>query len=102
MLHGGGQERGARAGTESTLLIAGLGAAAEAARRDLGEVSAHMREARDELQHALLAAFAAAAVAAKSGGSDARSVRVNGPAGAARRLPNTLSVSVQVGGAPFV
>lgn len=97
LLHGGGQERGARAGTESTLLIAGLGAAAEAARRDLAEVSAHMRATRDELQSALLSGFAAAAVSAnKSGGSgSARGVRVNGPADAARRLPNTLSISVQ-------
>lgn len=34
-LHGGGQERGVRAGTENVAGIAGFGAAADAARRDL-------------------------------------------------------------------
>ena len=40
-LHGGGQERGRRAGTENLSGIAGFGAAAEAARRDLPSVPAH-------------------------------------------------------------
>ncbi len=35
VLHGGGQERGVRAGTENVAGIAGFGAAAQAARRDL-------------------------------------------------------------------
>jgi cysteine desulfurase len=39
-LHGGGQERNLRAGTENLSGIAGFGAAAEAARRDLASVSA--------------------------------------------------------------
>jgi cysteine desulfurase len=38
-LHGGGQERGLRAGTENLIGIAGFGAAAEAARRDLPSAS---------------------------------------------------------------
>ena len=39
-LHGGGQERGRRAGTENLSGIAGFGAAAEAARRDLAHARA--------------------------------------------------------------
>jgi cysteine desulfurase len=40
-LHGGGQERGRRAGTENLSGIAGFGAAAEAALRDLPRVPIH-------------------------------------------------------------
>ena len=40
-LHGGGQERGRRAGTENVAGIAGFGAAASAAERDLGAIAAH-------------------------------------------------------------
>jgi cysteine desulfurase len=40
-LHGGGQERGRRGGTENLSGIAGFGAAAEAALRDLPSVTAH-------------------------------------------------------------
>ena len=38
-LHGGGQERGFRAGTENVAGLAGFGAAADAARRDLASAS---------------------------------------------------------------
>jgi cysteine desulfurase len=93
LLHGGGQERGARAGTESTLLIAGLGAAAEAAARDLPAVATHMRATRDALQIALLSAFKGTAEGGHGGAGGTR-VRVNGPADGRRRLPNTLSISV--------
>jgi cysteine desulfurase len=40
-LHGGGQERSMRAGTENVSGIAGFGAAAEASLRDLAHVEAH-------------------------------------------------------------
>lgn len=82
LLHGGGQERSARAGTESVLLIAGLGAAAAVVTAELPALSAHMASARDALQARLAAAFGAAAC-------------VHGPARAGARLPNTLSISVR-------
>jgi cysteine desulfurase len=41
-LHGGGQERGRRAGTENLAGIAGFGAAAQAALRDLSELGAQV------------------------------------------------------------
>lgn len=73
-----------RAGTESVLLISGLGAAAEVACRDLEATSAHMRSTRDDLQNLLLEAFS----------RSKRGVRINGPADEKRRLPNTLSISI--------
>ncbi len=48
-LHGGGQERGRRAGTENLSGIAGFGAAAEAAQRDLAneQIQASWRDAAE-------------------------------------------------------
>jgi cysteine desulfurase len=50
LITGGGQERGARAGTENVAGIAGFGAAAEAAGRALAEESQRMRVLRDRLE----------------------------------------------------
>jgi cysteine desulfurase len=50
LIKGGGQERGARGGTESVAGIAGFGAAAEAAARDLVREAAHMAALRDRLE----------------------------------------------------
>ncbi len=47
---GGGQERGLRAGTESVAAIAGMAAAAEAAKARLAEETATLSEWRDELE----------------------------------------------------
>jgi len=53
-LRGGGQEMGRRAGTENLIGIAGFGAAAEAAARDLAAgVWDEVREVRDVLKNAL-------------------------------------------------
>jgi len=76
-MHGAGHESGRRAGTENVIGIAGLGAACEAARRDLDRNGERMRKARDRLQAGLQRAV--------------EGVRVNGHP--EQRLPNTLSVS---------
>jgi cysteine desulfurase len=73
-LHGGGQERGRRAGTENVAGLAGFGAAAEVALRDL-EAAAAQAEWRDAAEAALVAAGAAAL------------------GGQAPRLPNTLCIA---------
>ncbi len=83
-LVGGGQERGRRAGTENVLLVAALGAAAEVAARELEEgAGARLARLRDRLAAALEAALPPG------------SLELNGPADAARRLPNTLNVSLR-------
>src|SRR4051812_34164777 len=56
LLRGGGQERGLRAGTENVAAIAGFGAAAEAAHRDLLCDAACTTVLRDRLEAGLKAA----------------------------------------------
>jgi cysteine desulfurase len=51
MLIGGGQERGRRAGTESVAMLAGLGAAAEAARRRLATPAVRLVAGSDTTDH---------------------------------------------------
>lgn len=77
ILHGAGQERGLRPGTENVMEIVGLGMAAAVAVKELPEEMPRMQALRDRLQDRLLAAFPEA--------------RVNGHF--YRRLPNTLSLS---------
>jgi cysteine desulfurase len=55
LIKGGGQERGARAGTENVAAIAGFGAAAAAARAGLEHERAHMGALRDKLEVGLKA-----------------------------------------------
>ncbi len=62
VIKGGGQERGARAGTENVPGIVGFGAAASAARRALSEESARMAALRDRLEAGLKARMPAAIV----------------------------------------
>ena len=50
VIKGGGQERGARAGTENVAGIAGFGAAAEAARNALAADALHMAALRDRIE----------------------------------------------------
>ncbi len=52
-IKGGGQERGARAGTENVAGIAGFGAAAAAARETMAEDGRRMRMLRDRLESGL-------------------------------------------------
>jgi cysteine desulfurase len=98
LMHGAGHEGGARAGTENTLLAAGLGAACAVARRELAASATHLAAMRDRLQatFAARAAEDASATATTAAGVDAKKpfeIRVNGQPDDARRLPNTLSVS---------
>jgi cysteine desulfurase len=85
-LHGGGQERGMRPGTESVLLLAGLGAAAQLARAELPASGAHCAALRDALQ---------ATLQRELGGADGSNVRVHAATAPCGRLPNTLSVAVR-------
>ena len=54
---GGGQERGLRAGTENTPMIAGLGQASVLVSERLGEDEKHLREMRDQLEKLLQVSF---------------------------------------------
>jgi cysteine desulfurase len=76
-IKGGGQESGRRAGTENLIGIAGFGAAAEAAARDLADgVWERVAELRNTLNQALSA-------------SGFKTISVGN---SARRLPNTLNL----------
>jgi cysteine desulfurase len=86
LLQGGGQERGMRPGTESVLLVVGLGAAAALAREELPAAQAHCAALRDALQEALQREL---------GGADGSGVRVHAAAAPCGRLPNTLSIAVR-------
>lgn len=76
-MHGAGQEKGNRAGTENVLGIVGLGKACEIARRDFNVNTALMKKNRDALFEGLQKAWPA--------------LRRNGHS--EKILPNTLSIS---------
>ena len=75
---GGGQERRRRAGTENVAAIAGFGAAAEAARRDLAQAASHRRTARST----------------RGAGARRHAGRRCDRRGCAQRLPNTTSIAL--------
>jgi cysteine desulfurase len=79
LVTGGGQERGARAGTENVAAIAGFGAAAVAARRNMAVEAARMRQLRDRLEEGLRAATPGAVVFGAG----------------VERLPNTTLVALE-------
>jgi cysteine desulfurase len=62
LIKGGGQERGARAGTENVAGIVGFGAAAAAARLGRAQEAAHMAALRDRLEAGLRVRMPAAVV----------------------------------------
>lgn len=77
LIHGAGQEKDRRAGTENVLEIVGLGKACEIAKRDLEKNMIQMREMRDRLHNGLKEKL--------------EDIKLNGHP--ERRLPNTLSLS---------
>ncbi len=77
LLHGGGQERGLRAGTSNVAGAVGLAAALELAVDHLGPEAERLRTLRDRLERALVDGVSGLAV--------------NG--GSVERLPHVLSVS---------
>lgn len=56
LIHGGGQEKGHRSGTENLAAIIGFGAAAETARNDMTERRARIGALRDRLESGMRAA----------------------------------------------
>ena len=50
LIHGGGQEKGHRSGTENAASLAGFGAAAEVVSRSIGEASRQVLETRDAIE----------------------------------------------------
>ena len=78
-LVGAAHERGLRPGTENTPGIAGLGAAAALARREIGDRVRHARALTSRLLEATRAAMP--------------DVRLHGPADPGERLPNTLNLA---------
>jgi len=77
LLHGGGQERNLRGGTENVAAIVGFGVAAELARAELDSRRAHAQHLRDRLQARLAGLPGLALFGAR-----------------APRLPNTLQFAV--------
>lgn len=78
LMHGAGQEGGRRAGTESVILAAGLGAACRVAGEKSPEDAQRMKKMRDHLQQRLF--------------ENLTGLVLNGHP--EQRLPNTLNVSV--------
>ncbi|HVE91077.1 MAG TPA: cysteine desulfurase family protein [Actinomycetota bacterium] len=79
VLHGGGQERKRRSGTENVAGVAGFAAAAEVVVRELPDMAPRWTDLRDRLHHGLLERIP--------------DLRLNGHP--ERRLPHNLHVSVR-------
>lgn len=77
LLHGAGQERGRRAGTENVVLVVGLGVACALAKERMNDDFVRIRRLRDRLHEQLLARIP--------------NLVLNGHP--EKRLPNTLNVS---------
>lgn len=75
LFHGGGQEKGRRAGTHNVPLIVGMGKAAEIAQNEMWENNSHLSKLRAHFEHHLL---------------DMEGVRING--GTKDRLYNTSNI----------
>lgn len=82
MLHGGGQERGLRAGTLNVPAIVGLGAAAAIAQREMETGAARVGALRDRLLAGLRERLVDGVI-------------VNGPPPGEWRLPTNLNISIE-------
>jgi len=80
LLHGAGQEKGRRPGTENIIGIVGLGKACEIASKNLSDNNKHMKEMRERLYQGLKKASNI-------------NIKVNGHP--ENSLPNTLSISFE-------
>lgn len=78
LIHGGGQERGLRSGTENTLLAIGLGTACEVVKRRLREDMETQRQMRNQLERALFQEIEGLVLCGHP----------------ERRLPNTLNICI--------
>jgi len=78
-VHGGGQERGKRAGTENVANIVGIGKAIELATKDISKYSAHLQELRDMTIEGIL--------------KEIPSTRLNGHS--EKRLPGNVNISFE-------
>ncbi|XP_076087217.1 selenocysteine lyase-like [Mytilus galloprovincialis] len=81
MLYGGGQERNYRPGTENTVMISGLGKAAELVVKNIICYKNHLSSIRDYLEIKLQEAFK-------------DRIHLNGKFASSERLPNTCNVSI--------
>jgi len=81
LIHGAGQEKGRRAGTENVPYIVGLGKACELAKNELPEYTAQVKGLRDRLYRRI----------ADGLGTD--KIYLNGHQ--EKRLPNTLNISIR-------
>jgi cysteine desulfurase len=78
LLHGGGQEKGRRGGTENVAGIVGFGKAAELAMQELATRQAHMHQLRDRFETGLRSAVPESVIFA----------------GQAERLANTVFMAI--------
>lgn len=81
LIHGAGQEKGRRAGTENVPYIVGLGIACELARQELPEYTVKVKALRDRLYTGIV------------NGLGKENVRLNGHP--EKRLLNTLNISIR-------
>ncbi len=108
LIHGGHQERGRRGGTENVALIAGLGVAAERARKGVADYAARVRPLRDALEQGILGACSSgrqsapsrerkvqsrltSAATAPEGNAGIPNTELNGHP--EQRLPNTTNIT---------
>lgn len=81
LLHGGGQEKGLRGGTEAVALIVAMGAAAEEAHRTMADSTARATTVNADFRRLLADTIPG--------------VSFNGPVDPAQRVPSTLSVCIE-------